>query len=106
MCEKEKICESFEPQNKVGNENLEFTKVEIEAKKEESTGGEKKKISFSRLQPEIIVSVGLVVMGLVSIIGFITNLILTGQATGSEIPMAVISGLTGYIGVSRNNPTK
>lgn len=50
------------------------------------------------ISSEKIVTTGLVAMGCLSILGFIANLILTGQATGSEIPMAVISGLTGYIG--------
>ena len=45
-----------------------------------------------------IVAVGLVVMGLISVIGYIIFVFHTGQATGSEIPMAVVSGLTGYLG--------
>lgn len=45
-----------------------------------------------------IVAVGLVGMGGLSIIGYIAHIILTGNSNGTEIPMAIVSGLTGYIG--------
>jgi hypothetical protein len=45
-----------------------------------------------------IVAVGLVGMGVLSIIGYIAHIIMTGNSNGTEIPMAIVSGLTGYIG--------
>ena len=45
-----------------------------------------------------IIAVGLVLMGLISIAGYIVYAIRAGTATGTEIPMAIVSGLTGYLG--------
>ena len=45
-----------------------------------------------------IVAVGLVAMGGLSILGYIAHIITTGNSNGTEIPMAIVSGLTGYIG--------
>jgi len=45
-----------------------------------------------------IVATGLVFMGIFSIICYIAFAFYTGTATGTEIPMAIVSGLTGYLG--------
>lgn len=44
-----------------------------------------------------IISGGLVVMGILSIIGWIWYSISTGNSNGTEIPMAIVSGLTGAL---------
>ena len=44
-----------------------------------------------------IVAVGLVAMGGLSILGYIAHIVTTGNSNGTEIPMAIVSGLTGYM---------
>lgn len=43
-------------------------------------------------------AVGLVAMGGLSILGYIIYTLKTGNSNGTEIPMAIVSGLTGYLG--------
>lgn len=45
-----------------------------------------------------IVALGLVVMGIMSISGYIAYALYTGNSNGTEIPMAIVSGLTGFLG--------
>lgn len=45
-----------------------------------------------------IVACGLVIMGVIAVTGTIAHQILSGTATGSEVPMAIVSGLTGFLG--------
>lgn len=45
-----------------------------------------------------IVAVGLVIMGILSISGYIGYALYTGNSNGTEIPMAIVSGLTGFLG--------
>lgn len=45
-----------------------------------------------------IVAVGLVIMGIISISGYIAYALFTGNSNGTEIPMAIVSGLTGFLG--------
>ena len=45
-----------------------------------------------------IVAIGLVVMGILSISGYIGYALYTGNSNGTEIPMAIVSGLTGFLG--------
>lgn len=45
-----------------------------------------------------IVAFGLVVMGIIAVTGDITYKIMLGGTTGSEVPMAIVSGLTGFLG--------
>ena len=45
-----------------------------------------------------LVAIGLVAMGLLSVVGYIVRSIITGESNGTEIPMAIVSGLTGYLG--------
>lgn len=54
---------------------------------------------------DIIIACGLVMMGIISIIGWIAYSILTGNSNGTEIPMAIVSGLTGAL-TGRHLPRK
>lgn len=45
-----------------------------------------------------IVACGLVIMGVIAVTGTIAHQIMSGTATGSEVPMAIVSGLTGFLG--------
>jgi hypothetical protein len=45
-----------------------------------------------------IVACGLVIMGIIAVGGTIAHQIMSGTATGSEVPMAIVSGLTGFLG--------
>jgi hypothetical protein len=54
---------------------------------------------------DIIIAWGLVMMGIISIIGWIAYSILTGNSNGTEIPMAIVSGLTGAL-AGRHLPRK
>jgi hypothetical protein len=45
-----------------------------------------------------IVACGLVIMGVIAVTGTIAHQIISGTATGSEVPMAIVSGLTGFLG--------
>lgn len=45
-----------------------------------------------------IVALGLVIMGVLSISGYIAYALYTGNSNGTEIPMAIVSGLTGFLG--------
>ena len=56
----------------------------------------RRKISF--WSTDKIVACGLVLMGIIAVSGTIAHQILTGTATGSEVPMAIVSGLTGFLG--------
>lgn len=56
----------------------------------------RRKISF--WSTDKIVACGLVLMGVIAVSGTIAHQILTGTATGSEVPMAIVSGLTGFLG--------
>lgn len=51
-----------------------------------------------RLSTDKIVAIGLVVMGIISISGYIAYALYTGNSNGTEIPMAIVSGLTGFLG--------
>ena len=53
---------------------------------------------MSRWSTDKIVAVGLVVMGIISISGYIAYTLYTGNSNGTEIPMAIVSGLTGFLG--------
>jgi hypothetical protein len=56
----------------------------------------KRKLSF--WSTDKIVACGLVVMGIIAVTGTIAHQIISGTATGSEVPMAIVSGLTGFLG--------
>lgn len=45
-----------------------------------------------------IVAFGLVIMGVVAVAGNIAYALLCGSNGGTEIPMAIVSGLTGFLG--------
>ena len=53
---------------------------------------------------DIIIAWGLTAMGVISIIGWIAYSIKTGNSNGTEIPMAIVSGLTGAL--AGRNTTK
>jgi len=57
-----------------------------------------KESSITKWSTDKIVAVGLVIMGLISISGYIAYALYTGNSNGSEIPMAIVSGLTGFLG--------
>ena len=44
-----------------------------------------------------IIAWGLVIMGILSIAGWIANSMLNGSSNGTEIPIAIASGLTGVL---------
>lgn len=44
-----------------------------------------------------IISWGLVAMGILSVIGWISYTIIYGTSNGTEIPIAIASGLTGVL---------
>ena len=46
---------------------------------------------------DIIISFGLVIMGIAAVIGWIWLSIKTGTSSGTEIPIGIISGLTGVL---------
>lgn len=56
----------------------------------------KRKLSF--WSTDKIVACGLVAMGIIAVTGTIAHQIISGTATGSEVPMAIVSGLTGFLG--------
>lgn len=45
----------------------------------------------------IIIAAGLVVMGNIAVVGWVWLSIRTGTSTGTEIPIGIISGLTGVL---------
>ena len=45
-----------------------------------------------------LVSIGLVAMGVLSIIGYIVHSVMTGDNRGTEIPLAIVGALAGYMG--------
>ena len=53
---------------------------------------------MNRWSTDKIVAIGLVVMGVISISGYIAYALYTGNSNGTEIPMAIVSGLTGFLG--------
>lgn len=59
---------------------------------------ENKDNNMTKWSTDKIVAVGLVVMGMMSISGYIAYTLYTGNSNGSEIPMAIVSGLTGFLG--------
>lgn len=61
--------------------------------------------SMKHWDMDIIISWGLVVMGIISILGWIIYFIDTGNSNGTEIPMAIVSGLTGAL-AGRHMPRK
>ena len=65
----------------------------------------KEESSMKQWDMDIIISWGLVVMGIISIIGWIIYSIATGNSNGTEIPMAIVSGLTGAL-AGRHMPRK
>lgn len=65
----------------------------------------KEGISMKQWDMNIIIAWGLVVMGVISIGGWIAYSIITGNSNGTEIPMAIVSGLTGAL-AGRNVPKK
>ena len=69
------------------------TDSESRVKKDKS-----KDSSMTKWSTDKIVAVGLVVMGMMSISGYIAYALYTGNSNGSEIPMAIVSGLTGFLG--------
>jgi hypothetical protein len=50
-----------------------------------------------RLETNIIISIGLVVMGIIAVSGWLLISWKTGTSTGTEIPIGIISGLTGVL---------
>lgn len=44
-----------------------------------------------------LIALGLIIMGVMSISGWIVHLVLTGNSGGTEIPIAVVSGLGGVL---------
>lgn len=50
-----------------------------------------------RLETNIIISIGLVVMGIIAVAGWLLISWKTGTSTGTEIPIGIISGLTGVL---------
>lgn len=53
--------------------------------------------SVQQWDMDIIISWGLVIMGIISIIGWIAYSVATGNSNGTEIPMSIVSGLTGAL---------
>lgn len=45
-----------------------------------------------------LVSLGLVAMGILSIVGYVVHSVMTGDNRGTEIPLAIIGALAGYMG--------
>lgn len=50
-----------------------------------------------KLETNIIISIGLVVMGIIAVSGWLLISWKTGTSTGTEIPIGIISGLTGVL---------
>lgn len=50
-----------------------------------------------KLETNIIISIGLVVMGIIAVSGWLLISWKTGANTGTEIPIGIISGLTGVL---------
>lgn len=53
---------------------------------------------MTTMSTDKIVAIGLVTMGIMSISGYIAYVLYTGNSNGTEIPMAIVSGLTGFLG--------
>ena len=45
-----------------------------------------------------IVACGLVIMGIIAVTGTMFHIYASGSTNGSEVPMAIVSGLTGFLG--------
>ena len=50
-----------------------------------------------KLETNIIIASGLVVMGIIAVSGWLLISYKTGTSTGTEIPIGIISGLTGVL---------
>jgi hypothetical protein len=50
-----------------------------------------------KLETNIIISIGLVVMGIIAVSGWLLISWKTGTSTGTEIPIGIISGLVGVL---------
>lgn len=48
-------------------------------------------------ETNIIIAVGLVIMGIIAVVGWLLISWRTGTSTGTEIPIGIISGLTGVL---------
>lgn len=84
-------------------EGVEATDAAIdEPLKEEDPNGKKgpckEAKGVAKWSTDKIVALGLVVMGIMSISGYIAYALYTGNSNGTEIPMAIVSGLTGFLG--------
>lgn len=80
----------------------------IEQEKTEPTANNqqtKEESSMKHWDMDIIISWGLVIMGIISILGWVIYSIYTGNSNGTEIPMAIVSGLTGAL-AGRHIPRK
>lgn len=52
---------------------------------------------MKRLDINTVIACGLVVMGVIAVVGWLVLSYRTGASTGTEIPIGVISGLTGVL---------
>lgn len=52
---------------------------------------------MKRMDINTVISWGLVIMGIIAVIGWIILSIKTGTSSGTEIPIAIISGLGGVL---------
>lgn len=50
-----------------------------------------------KLETNIIIATGLVIMGIIAVAGWLAISYKTGTSTGTEIPIGIISGLTGVL---------
>ena len=50
-----------------------------------------------KLETNIIIATGLVIMGIIAVSGWLLISYKTGTSTGTEIPIGIISGLTGVL---------
>jgi hypothetical protein len=45
----------------------------------------------------LVIAIGLVTMGIIAVVGWLLISLKTGTSTGTEIPIGIISGLTGVL---------
>ena len=94
---KEQKIESLVEETKV-SERAGANDTVVHTKQEEAAPDPRGAKYMSGWSTDKIVATGLVVMGIMSITGYIAYALYTGNSNGTEIPMAIVSGLTGFLG--------
>lgn len=92
--------DNSKPKYEEDNQNIDKVKDSViyKSNKLKDKQEHSKETTMTKWSTDKIVAVGLVTMGMMSISGYIAYALYTGNSNGSEIPMAIVSGLTGFLG--------